>query len=612
MFQQVNGAPDRDRPRAGSGLGGGAYTPGPAGPVMRALLLVLPLALAACASVAPSSRSAEAWSALLADRAAPPDSAEAAYLARLLDGPDRQRLVAQAWPVVPDSARAALGALGADVGAGLVAWWQAQDPLPSTPRNERLAEHLRRVSRAERDYADGSPDGYDDRGLALVRFGEPDDVRSFTTRGLEAAGAAEAGEMAANALWTYEAEGAAYLFVEDGGWREGSPVDLLPTQFRVPRVGYRAQAWGMATVLTLRELLAPLALAVPEYGRIYDTADALAFGLSESALRAGVSPVRYATGFNSSERFGPAVDGSGMEVAAVSLSDDLRAKHRAAVQRRDALPASGVDLPAVAALPLALRAARFRAPDGGTRVALAWAPEPGAYVGLGAGLALRSTAVLSEASARGAVERRAARLTPVPAWARGPGATTPVETATLDGAARPTVAVEASVVTAAGAVVRRGVGRVPALEALAPSPGGLVVSDPLPHLVDPAAVGAIGGASRDEAEAARARWRYPYAVVAPGALIGVYVEAYDLGTERGAARYEVAREVWLVRPDGERLFMSGSATPSATGGTTAREFVLLPVPESAAPGDRVELIGTIRDLVTGRSGTWALTFGVAG
>ena len=127
------------------------------------------------------------------------------------------------------------------------------------------------------------------------------------------------------------------------------------------------------------------------------------------------------------------------------------------------------------------------------------------------------------------------------------------------------------------------------------------MSDPLPHLVPAGAAAALSGATQAEADAARARWRYPYAVVVPGARLGVYVEGYDLGTEGGASRYEVVRSVWTEH-DGERRFVSSSATESGTSFTTAREFIVVPVPAG--------LEGEIRDLVAGRSGAWSLRFGV--
>jgi hypothetical protein len=134
------------------------------------------------------------------------------------------------------------------------------------------------------------------------------------------------------------------------------------------------------------------------------------------------------------------------------------------------------------------------------------------------------------------------------------------------------------------------------------------VSDPLVHLVPAEAVRALGTA---EAARARERWRYPYGVVAPGATVGVYVEAYDLTVRGDRSRYEVERSVHVVR-GGRRELVSASATESGAPAATAREFIVLPVPEDVGPGDRVELRGTLRDLVTGQTGTWSVAFGVVG
>ena len=148
------------------------------------------------------------------------------------------------------------------------------------------------------------------------------------------------------------------------------------------------------------------------------------------------------------------------------------------------------------------------------------------------------------------------------------------------------------------------------MRVLEAGPGELLISDPLPHLVPEGAAQALSGATQQEADAARARWRYPYGVVRPGARVGVYVEAYDLGTDRGRSRYEVVRTVEVER-DGERRFVSSSATASGTSFPTAREFIVLPTPTDLEVGDTVHFEGVLRDLVTGRWGRWSLSFGVA-
>lgn len=58
--------------------------------------------------------------------------------------------------------------------AWLESFWLRRDPLPTTVRNERRGEHLRRLALALRDYASPAPPYYDARGRALIQMGEPD------------------------------------------------------------------------------------------------------------------------------------------------------------------------------------------------------------------------------------------------------------------------------------------------------------------------------------------------------------------------------------------------------------------------------------------------------
>ena len=543
-----------------------------------------------------------------------------AYLGRLVTaGPDAEpgvaRLVAQVWPALPDSLRAALGgdpgALRPGAGVALVAWWNGQDPLPATPANERLVEHLRRVAEAERRFpappptaggADASGVGYDDRGVVYVRYGEPARVERLRSSVLDVPLSRLTDGVPDNAFWVYR-RGLTFLFAEDRGrWSAATPLDLLPFGLRTPRSGPRAGEWAGLSALALRDFARTLVLTDPNYNRLLTTLDETLFDYTRDATRAGATPGRFASAPPATERF---YGTGGAGPINPGFFDFVRGEHRHVVETRErtAPPSAGPPLPLPDALPLAVRAARFRAPDGGVRVELAWAPEPGAFDAVG-GVArvLRSAARLRAVGGRPAPP--VARTTAVPPPADGAGRTTPVETATLSTAgARPDVAVQADVLDRDGAMLLHAVWRGGPLAPLAAGRGGLVVSDPLPHLVPPGAQIA-GGADRTA-------WRYPYAVVVAGATVGVAVEAYDLGTEGGRSRYEVEREVHVVR-GGRRELVSRSATTSGTSSATAREFIVLPTPGDVLPGDTVELSGVLRDLVTGRSGTWALSFGVAG
>lgn len=53
-------------------------------------------------------------------------------------------------------------------------YWKFRDPTPTTPENERLETHERRIAEAKRSFAWKEPPGWDDRGRIWIQFGEPD------------------------------------------------------------------------------------------------------------------------------------------------------------------------------------------------------------------------------------------------------------------------------------------------------------------------------------------------------------------------------------------------------------------------------------------------------
>ena len=67
-------------------------------------------------------------------------------------------------------------------------FWTRRDRLELRADGERLAEHLRRLAVARREFLLASEDGterFDDRGRIYIRHGEPDDRASFTIPGVE-------------------------------------------------------------------------------------------------------------------------------------------------------------------------------------------------------------------------------------------------------------------------------------------------------------------------------------------------------------------------------------------------------------------------------------------
>ncbi len=67
-------------------------------------------------------------------------------------------------------------------------FWTSRDRIELRPDGERLAEHLRRLAVARREFVLVGADGverFDDRGRIFVRHGEPDDRASFAVSGVE-------------------------------------------------------------------------------------------------------------------------------------------------------------------------------------------------------------------------------------------------------------------------------------------------------------------------------------------------------------------------------------------------------------------------------------------
>ena len=89
------------------------------------------------------------------------------------------------------------------------AYWERMDPTPGTARNERMEEYYLRIAYSNRSYKAGERDGWKtDRGLVMIRFGEPTDIERHP---LSADG--EPYE-----IWTYNQFGRRFVFVDQTGF----------------------------------------------------------------------------------------------------------------------------------------------------------------------------------------------------------------------------------------------------------------------------------------------------------------------------------------------------------------------------------------------------------
>ena len=284
------------------------------------------------------------------------------------------RHLRQLAPVVPATERATWGVdeairnaslapLSRDAGARAARWWRAQDDLPATPANERLAEHLARVAFALAAFAaPDDPRGYDDRGEVYVRLGPPDRTATIAVdaalRAFDLRGRSPVGRLPANAFWLYDRvhASAQYLFVQAslrGPYRLGGGLDLLPRDLRRASRGLRGDAEAEAFLTVMEEVYGQLAVRHPAYGSPYDAV----------ARYNGSGPARD--------------DPSGVALEVITQAQAADAVAEAV--RQEAVPASvSTTRLNTADLPASARWARFLNPDGTTRLEVSWGVEAGA------------------------------------------------------------------------------------------------------------------------------------------------------------------------------------------------------------------------------------------
>lgn len=161
-------------------------------------------------------------------------------------------------PVLPPAVVSSLGVsaflenypdapLAPTAGHALADWWRRADAIPATERNERILEHLGRVTFARPTYF--SRGEFDARGALFIRLGPPSrKIRASTFKQwlrLDIAERHLRQDMAdwgtgatlrdfpEHEIWLYDHidESAVYIFVERrGDFQEGSVSDLLPRQ----------------------------------------------------------------------------------------------------------------------------------------------------------------------------------------------------------------------------------------------------------------------------------------------------------------------------------------------------------------------------------------------
>ena len=320
----------------------------------------------------------------------------AAQLGLILPASMRRKVSAagSSWSEALEEGHFAKGA-----GARLLAWWRSQDPLPATARNERLAEHLRRVAHAEERYAwEERLTGLDARGETYVRLGAP--PRQHVIRFNETTFIREVfrfgvnvarGDFPSNEIWIYPTidESGKYIFIEEQGkhYRLGGALDLLPQGLRQDFGNTeRGQNQAYSALAALRYLFEELSLHYSSMGELYgqivsyQTRQENMQDLRSMRSRYGRPPpgtntmtVGEGSGERtvfSSPRFGISFPNS--FASQVIQEGELQARQLARRRTRDVPRQHTRVAQGAAPLPVHVRTARFLEENGTTRTEIYW------------------------------------------------------------------------------------------------------------------------------------------------------------------------------------------------------------------------------------------------
>ena len=508
-----------------------------------------------------------------------------------------------------------------EAGARLLAWWRSQDPLPATARNERLAEHLRRVAFSLEHYGyDQHLMGFDDRGETYVQYGPPAHITEIPLRPEDDP---EMGRKTRRhkfmdlhthyvnsrvppprtlrpfELWSYQNidADAYFLFFNKKGnqYLSGGIADL-----------YADHQPGSAPVDAI--LYEELGFVHAEFSSRYSAVIASKTNPSEAPF--------------------------------VGSFQQADVKDWQTRRRREKLmpPQHSSLLEEVNRLEVAHRTARFLEEDGTTRAEIYWAPEPGA---LSFGRKAQSTlAQLGYPAPRRyllagyvRVYDRLYRSDTTRSRGRvlgpkdvGPGQTVPTQSFAvpgLSGRFHLSMQFEQRLLrgdaqAGSGPRVRLTTAQADSMTALPPASGGLAMSDLRPMLLPPRLVGKLA-----QGQALRKQTRplaYPFEKILPGAPLALYFEAYHLGFgAEDRTRYTVEYDIYRrTEAGGLRGLFGGDdeqrTTTQATynGSTsTTHEVIMLDLSEVEVEAGS-ELVVTVRvtDEVLGKTQERSVRFTV--
>jgi GWxTD domain-containing protein len=518
-----------------------------------------------------------------------------------------------------------------DTAPRVATWWHRQDPRPATRHNERVVEHLRRVSEAEQQFPSSrDAAGFDERGHLFVRLGEPSvrttlDNEALETDELTAFGGVSYVQSVVppHEVWAYPAlsDHATYIFVEQNGdYTLGTVRGLLPPQLRRVSAVQGSRA-GLA-LRVLRDYYDQLATLAPNYLQMWNAIrnyELLASEETNAARMQSLSTMESTLGGGTQS-----VTESMPEAATQTLWAAQREDAYLARKRRETVPrvrSAAVD--PTEALPMTVRTARFLTEAGETRTEVYWAVDPSDLSPSPANELQLLQSGLAEP------DRYVLRLTSVRYGPRYASRHVARRTMTLPAAGEPRTYVlsvpEATPTyhlalqwdqlapraNGAPVHVRRGTHRADSLQALSPAANRLQLSDLVPLRADALQPGAP---VRDE-KGFRVE-PYPYDHVAPETSLALYLEAYHLAYGPGdRTRYTVEyRIVQRTERDGIRGWFGGTTeratAQAATYESTSRrvqEYVTIDLaPYADASEVRVDV--RVTDEVTGESAERSIRF----
>ncbi len=548
-------------------------------------------------------------------------------------------------------------------GAGevLITWWRSQDPLPASPQNERLAEHLQRVAVAETQFAhDDRTTGFDDRGDIYVRYGRPtresvirfDDPR-LIDEVYQPGVAVSASDFPDNAFWLYRHIDRAgyFLFVKKGSrYLLGTTEDLLPS---VLRFGYAPSGRGKRksdmVLAVMRSVYRQLALEHPDFSLRFNDVDLYANDLEQNDPGRGRLGTRNVTdnnraivGVQGTGRSGD--NGTGNTLQAIPQTNALQLHEfvqqmlytgkmedaQAIYRRETSMPEQYTEIfRETEVLPLAVRTARFLADDGTTRTEIYWSPEPGGLrftekkrrngdpvvdVWSHDQFLVHLTAIQQTSDYQDRkTNRKPYLITDLPNVA---DVAIPTQTMAVEGdTGMYNLALQWDQHQArtdggnlqVGPHVKVASHRIDSLRALNADPGVLEISDLKPIFVDDLDVlYADDGASGVP---------YPHQQIWPALPLGLYFEVYHLTFgDDDQAHYTIAYEIagreqggllkFLGQGDQER---TTAETPYTGQSRTAREFIVLDLSEWEGEG-ALEVRLTVTDDTSGQQVSRSLLF----